>query len=354
MHLLDKLTTTTRRQKFVGCGYVIVAVIFFIYFLIRQQSVTFISTSLQVWNTPEQKIKRPTYINRDHGFCGPCPSDKHLSNAWQLKDLIAYISPKTPFLVNIGAASTAGGRYDPTYPLLTAANSLFGALLIDPNANPSLFSAYPSRRNIQITHDYIWSESIIQNIFQKYNISKTFTLLKVDIDSYECSIIESILQAGYRPQLIHTEFNPIFPPPVIFMPIYNAATKNDWIPPLWSTIGPFYGCSLSALSKVLLAFDYVLVEVEFWDVIYIQREIAESAQVQVPVNDNIAYKHGFLSHLCLPYCRGNGKLYNKRIENAIRFALNQSNFTIHMRNMMDAFAPISVKNNLKHPYIISV
>jgi hypothetical protein len=300
MHPIDKPLTTASHQKILGCGYVVVGVIFFTYFLVQQRSVTFISTSLNVWNTLDQKIKRPTYINTDHGFCGPCPADRHISNAWQLKDLVSYISPKNPFLVNIGAASENGGIYDPTFPLLADTNSSFGALLIDPNSKPSLFYAYPRRNNIRLTHDYTWSESIIQNIFIKYNISKHFTLLKVDIDSYECSILKTILQAGYRPQLIHTEFNPIFPPPIIFMPIYNSSTKNDWKPPLWSTISPFYGCSLSALSKILLSFNYVLVEVEFWDVIYIKREIAESTQIQIPANDSIAYEHGFLSHACLP------------------------------------------------------
>jgi hypothetical protein len=354
MHWLNQRSTAASRQKILGYGCVIGGVIFFMYFLIKQQSVTFISTPLQVWYTAEHRIKQPTHINQDHAFCGPCPANKQSSNAWQLINLVARISPKNSFLVNIGAASENGGQYDPTYPLLTAINSSVGALLIDPNTDPSLFSAYPNRPNIHISHDFIWAESIVENILQKYNISKHFTILKLDIDSYECSILESILQAGYRPQLIHTEFNPIFPPPVIFMPIYNSTTKNDWKPSLWSNVGPFYGCSLSAVSKILISFDYVLVEVDFWDVIYIQRKIAESSEIQVPANDDIAYQHGFLNHLCLPYCRENVKLYNNRIENAIKSSLNQSNFTAYMKTVLDSFAPISLKNNLKHPYIISV
>jgi len=294
----------------------------FVYFLTQKQKLPNQSSSLRVWNTVEHRIKRPKYINRDHGFCGPCPRDKQLSNAWRLTDLVTFISPNISFLVNIGAASIGGGQFDPTYPLLTAINSSFGALLIDPNTNPSLFNAYPIRTNIHIIHDFIWTESIIQNIFEKYNISKDFTILKVDIDSYECSLLESILHANYRPQLIHTEFNPIFPPPVIFMPIYNSTTKNDWKPSLWSSIGPFYGCSLSALSKVLKSFDYILVEVDFWDVIYIQRQLAQSTHIQVPANDDVAYQHGFLNHSCFRYCRENVKLGNNRIESASKFALS--------------------------------
>jgi hypothetical protein len=80
---------------------------------------------------------------------------------------------------------------------------------------------------------FVWPETIVKNIFVKYNIlKKHFTILKLDVDSYECSILEHILRANYRPQTIHSECNPIYPPPVIFMPIYNSTTKNDWIPPL--------------------------------------------------------------------------------------------------------------------------
>ncbi|CAF4484788.1 unnamed protein product [Rotaria socialis] len=50
-----------------------------------------------------------TRVNRDYGFCGPCPPDKLSSSAWQLIDLAAHISPERPFLINIGATSTVGG-----------------------------------------------------------------------------------------------------------------------------------------------------------------------------------------------------------------------------------------------------
>jgi len=220
--------------KTLGIIFIFETSVFIIYSLtqqqklsIRQQVVPNQSPSLQVWHTAEEKVERPRYINRDHAFCGPCPKDTQSPSVWQLTDLVTLISPNAPFLVNIGAASYGGGIYDPTYPLLTASNLSFGALLIDPNTHPSFFNAYPKRTNIHIIYDFIWTESIVENIFEKYKISKDFTLLKVDIDSYECSLLEAILHANYRPQLIHTEFNPIFPPLVIFMPIYNSKTKND-------------------------------------------------------------------------------------------------------------------------------
>ena len=339
--------------------FLILLILFVVYFLVEKQKNG--PPSLVMWHKPEQRIARPTYINRDHGFCGSCPTDKHTSDAWQLTDLLAHIRPHQPFLVNIGAASTGGGVYDPTYPILHSFNGSFGALLIDPNPDPSLFNAYPKRENIRITHDSIWADTIVHDILVRYNVSKDFALLKLDIDSYECSVLESVLRAGYRPVLIHTEFNPIFAPPVRFVPQYDGATKHGWTPSLWTNNGPFYGCSLSALTAVLRVFDYVLVQVEFWDVIYVQQSIARSTGIQVPANDRVAYEHGFLGHPCLPFCRTNVKLCNDRIDAAIRSSLNasssssSSSFAELMKPVIDSFAPRSSSNSdQKHPYSIAI
>ncbi|CAF0894337.1 unnamed protein product [Adineta steineri] len=195
------------------------------------------------------------------------------------------------------------------------------------------------------------NEDVLSEEADSKNNNKEVGGLFIDIDSYECSLLQSILQSGYQPQIIHTEFNPIFAPPVIFIPIYNSTTKHDWNPPLWSSSGPFYGCSLSALSKLLLSFNYTLVELDFWDVIYIKRDIVELIQVQVPLNDKVAYEYGFMSHSCFAYCRGNVKLYNEHIDGAIKTALNQSNFTKYMTNIIDLFAPgakLFLMSGMKH------
>ena len=338
-----------------------VLIVSVVYFLVGQQKTDSSSLPLAMWYKAAQRIRRPIYINSDHGLCGSCPSDKHTSDAWQLTDLLAHVRPHNLFLVNIGAASTGGGVYDPTYPVLRAFNRSFGALLIDPNPDPSLFNAYPKRDNIRITHDSIWADTVVQDILIRYNVPKDFALLKLDIDSYECSVLESIMSAGYRPVLIHTEFNPIFPPPVRFAPLYDPATKQSWTPSLWMNNGPFYGCSLSALTAVLSSFDYVLVQVEFWDVIYVQQSVARSTGLQVAGNDEVAYEHGFVGHPCLPFCRKNVKLCNDQIGAAIRSSLNasssssSSSFAELMKPVIDSYAPrLSSNKERRHPYTVAV
>ena len=348
--------TQQNSYNIIRVACVFLAILFFsVYILTKKRQQPLIANlALHVWYTWEEKVHRPLHFNHDHGFCGSCPEDQQVSRAWQLIDLVSIITSNISFLVNIGAASSSGGIYDPTYPILISNTLSFGALLVDPNSDPGLFNAYPNRSNIRIIHDFIWTESIIENIFIKYDVPKQFAVLKVDIDSYECSLLEKILSSNYRPQIIHTEFNPVFPPPVIFMPIYNSTTKSNWRPSLWTNSGPFYGCSLTALSNILKSYDYVLVEVDFWDVIYIERDLVRRKHIQIPANDEVAYEHGFINHSCFAHCRGNPKLYNPAIDNAIKFAKNQSNFSGYMKNMMAPIVPKSSKNNDKHPYIMTL
>lgn len=349
---MESTTTPTHRQKcrlLYLAGFSITIIVF--YYITSANQMLNNSKSLSVWTKPDERVKRPVFMNRDHGLCGRCPPEKHGSDVWQLVDLIDKINPTTKYMVNIGAASSGGGQYDPTYPVLVG-NHSFGALLIDPNPDPKLFDAYPVRNNIQIKHDYIWPESIVKDVLEKYRVEKQFGLLKVDIDSYECSLIDSILKADYRPDIIHTEFNPIFAPPVVFIPIYDPAKKHDWNPPLWANHGPFYGCSLSALVKTVSKYDYVLLQVEFWDTVFIRKELAISKSIQVPVNEIVAYQVGYMEHSCLPHCKTNLKLYNQEIDLAIKKNILNEKFRLLMSPLIDQIAPKSKNTNEAHPYVI--
>lgn len=316
-----------------------------IYFFFDRNLTIVTSKSIPTWSNSHERISRPSFVNEDHGFCGPCPKDKQISTVWQLKDLVDLIQPSTPFLLNIGAAAAFGGRFDPTFSLLW--NTSFSALLVDPNSDPKLFDAYPKRENIRIRHDYIWPETIVEEIFRRNQISTNFGVLKLDIDSYECSVFQTIFDAGYRPDLIHTEFNPIFPPPIVFSPIYEAETKHDWRPALWAHNGVFYGCSLTALTKIMSKYSYVLLQVEFWDVVFIQEHLARDKSIQIPADEQIAYADGFLGHSCFPYCENNPKLHNNKIDEIVQ---NLSRKFDNLKAFLDAVAPKSIKTGRSHPY----
>ena len=45
------------------------------------------------------------------------------------------------------------------------------------------------------------------NHFTKFKVPTKFDLLSVDTDGYDWFMIETILEAGYRPRVIVTEFN---------------------------------------------------------------------------------------------------------------------------------------------------
>ena len=43
--------------------------------------------------------------------------------------------------------------------------------------------------------------------FEKFKVPQEFDLLSVDTDAYDWFMIEAILQGGYHPRVIVTEFN---------------------------------------------------------------------------------------------------------------------------------------------------
>ena len=49
--------------------------------------------------------------------------------------------------------------------------------------------------------------SNILNHFTKFKVPTKFDLLSVDTDGYDWFMIETILEAGYMPRVIVTEFN---------------------------------------------------------------------------------------------------------------------------------------------------
>ena len=49
--------------------------------------------------------------------------------------------------------------------------------------------------------------SNILDHFKKFKVPQEFDLLSVDTDSYDWFMIEAILQGGYQPRVIVTEWN---------------------------------------------------------------------------------------------------------------------------------------------------
>ena len=115
-----------------------------------------------------------------------------------------------------------------------------GVLLDGSNSNSSL----------NLHREFITEENICA-LFAKYNVSKSVTLLVVDIDFHDYHVLEKILRCGYVPKLIVTEYNAAFGPYVSWT-VPSTPISDGW------DTSDFFGASIQAFAKLGRRFGYSL------------------------------------------------------------------------------------------------
>jgi hypothetical protein len=115
---------------------------------------------------------------------------------------------------------------------------------------------------------------------------KDFGVLNLDIDSYDLEVLLALFQGGYRPQVLSMEINEKIPPRVYFNVLYTPSH-------VWNGDN-FYGCSLTAASKNLRPFGYILVNLQYNNAIYVHKDsIPTSSDCFMDLNDFEAYELGY-------------------------------------------------------------
>jgi hypothetical protein len=93
-------------------------------------------------------------------------------------------------------------------------------------------------------------------------------VFKIDIDSFDCDVMPAVLRA-YRPALVIAEFNVYFPPPIKMKLVPSASGYDS------NKRGTTYECSIQFLNDdVMRPLGYVLLQLDWQNVIYARREIA--------------------------------------------------------------------------------
>ena len=65
-----------------------------------------------------------------------------------------------------------------------------------------------SNKEINLNKEFITEENIL-NLFAKYNVSKSFDVLSIDVDLFDWWILAKIFRdSNYRPKIIIVETNP--------------------------------------------------------------------------------------------------------------------------------------------------
>lgn len=218
----------------------------------------------------------------EFGDESPNISLESMVNKLQLKGHI-----DTKFItINLGARDGigTGGNTDPTWPLYKN----MGADGIAVEGSSTFFPIL--RKNFQglrakAVHAFIYSNNV-NSILTRNNI-KTIDVFKIDIDSFDCDVILSVLE-NYSPSVIFSEYNIKFPPPIklkLTTPekIFNSEKRNH-----------IYECSLQYQVEMLLKQGYTLVQIDWQNAIYIKREIADKLNLK-PLNLKQEYDNTYRS-----------------------------------------------------------
>ena len=163
--------------------------------------------------------------------------------------------------INIGAQD--GINHDPTYPLFKTLR--YGGLVFegDPDYLQILrknMQAVNYTGGIHIIEKYIRSSTLLEAMVSN-KVPTSFDALKIDIDSIDFSILETILLAGYSPRLVMVEVNPDIPPPFV----WSLRESDQFQFNLTSAMSGAYGMSVTAAFNLLVSNNYTLVEIEFED-----------------------------------------------------------------------------------------
>lgn len=210
-------------------------------------------------------------LNEDTSFCGEYTYLKYVINELGISE---------GYVVDIAASdgvtqsSTLGFFKD----------SRWGGLAVemDPNKFSKLAFIYEQFSRARLARGRI-TPSNVNAMLMGFEVPQEFTILNLDIDSYDYFVIEEMLKFGFRPLVISMEVNEKIPPPIFFTVKYEDAHY-------WSG-DHFFGCSLTAAAKLLKPFGYILESLQYNNAIFIRSDIANGKFSDANVNN--AYDNGY-------------------------------------------------------------
>lgn len=100
-----------------------------------------------------------------------------------------------------------------------------------------------------------WVEpSNVVELLEQHNVPKNFDFLSLDIDSIDYHVLREMLQSGYQPRALVTEYNGSYGPILPVVVRYPVDPGKLW--------GDYYGASLAAFYYLLKEHGYQLIYCE--------------------------------------------------------------------------------------------
>jgi hypothetical protein len=180
-----------------------------------------------------------------------------------LAGIVKTLGMKSGYVVDIAASD--GVNQSCTLGFFQRADWEGLAVEMSPEAFAKLafiYSAFPGAR---LARGRVTPLNVV-SLLRGYEVPLDFTLLNLDIDSYDLHVISAMLESGYRPAIITMEVNEKIPPPIFFTVNYDDA--HYW------KMDHFYGCSLVAAASAVRPAGYILESLQYNNAIFIRSDLA--------------------------------------------------------------------------------
>jgi hypothetical protein len=153
----------------------------------------------------------------------------------------------------------------------------------------------------------------INALLRGFETPSDFTLLNLDIDSYDLSVMDEILKSGYRPKIISMEINEKIPPPIFFTVNFDEAHR-------WQE-DHFYGCSLTAAAEAVKPRGYKLESLQYNNAIFIRSDLGGDfiRDLSVEAAYDFGYRNRPQRRMLFPWNVDVDHLLECSTEDSIRF-----------------------------------
>lgn len=176
---------------------------------------------------------------------------QHENDADQLQEAIVaflarHLGEKRMNRVAVNIGANDGKTQDPLYNLFFNRN--WRGLAVE--ANPPDFDLLKKNlagKNVRMVLGTITPANIVR-LLSEADVPTDVDIFKIDIDSFDISVLFELLRSGFRPKLINMEINEKIPPPVFLS--LNYAREWTW------KGDHLYGLSIAYAAHVLGEFGY--------------------------------------------------------------------------------------------------
>ena len=195
-------------------------------------------------------------------------------------DIVELVDAERPgdgerYVVNVGCRD--GRREDPCYELFQAG---YPGLAIDAANWPQVHVNLPSPEVKKLLNTALTPANVVE-VLEREGCPRRFSLLKIDIDSYDGILLEAALEV-FEPNVIQIEVNPEIPPPLRFSISYDERYRPS------GNLG-FFGCSVAFVTGVCRPRGYELLRVDWRDAILVREEYLPLWEVERPVDERALF-----------------------------------------------------------------